>query len=100
MRSGEWGQPLQATGSAYAQEHTPRSPSSASSQPLSAMARHYANTYFDAYWKRAPDGAPCRYTDAECWQPGVQAAVISTATQLRQKGTHVDAAPILAFMQE
>ena len=81
-------------------ERTPRSPSSASSQPLSAVARHYANTYFDAFWKRTPDGAPSRYTDADCWHPGVQAAVISTMTQLRQQGTYVDAAPILAFMQE
>lgn len=56
--------------------------------------------YFDVYWKRTLDGAPCRYTDTECWHPGVQAAVVSTMTQLRQQGTYVDAASILAFMQE
>ena len=100
VQAGEQGQALQAFGFTHAGERTPRSPSSASSQPLSAMARHYANMYFDAYWRRTPDGAPCRYTDADCWHPGVLAAVISTMTQLRQQGTSVDSAPILAFMQE
>jgi len=83
-----------------APECKPRSPSSASSEPLSPVARHYANLYFDTYWKRAPDGAPCRYTDADCWHPGVQAAVVSTMAQVRAQGACIEAAPILAFMQE
>ncbi len=78
----------------------PCSPGSACSEPLSPVARHYANLHFDTYWKRAPDGAPCRYTDADCWHPGVQAAVVRTMAQIRAQGVCIEAAPILAFMQE
>lgn len=64
------------------------------------MARHHANIYFDYYWSRSSDGAPHRYTDTECWQPGVQAAVVSTITHLLSQGTSIEATPVLAFMQE
>lgn len=69
-------------------------------EPLNSVTRQCANQFFDHFWFRTSDGAPVRYTDSNCWHPGVQAAVASTVGQLHAHGSIVDPGPILAFMQE
>ncbi len=87
-----------ATGcAAFDKEQAPREPSS---NPLSPETRCRANTNFNLYWSRHSDGAPFRYSDTNCWHPGVEAAVVSTVSQAQAEGSSVSAALILTFMRE